>query len=172
MSTSGHLPSRRQASRQARSREASIVVRPISRGDFFGWHDAFAAFLAESGQQLSETHALRVWQWLEARPARLEGLIALLDDRVVGILHFQETVVPQTGTVEFQLQDLYVAPDVRMRGINDELIGAVYAEAERRGVDRISTFTPGDDEASIRYWDRLGDRSHIVGHGMRVQSRA
>ncbi|MGO2111329.1 MAG: GNAT family N-acetyltransferase [Pseudoclavibacter sp.] len=172
MSSSGQLPSRRQASRQARSREANVVVRPIVRGDFFAWHDAFAAFLAESGQQVTETHALRVWQWLESTPARLEAFIALLGDRVVGLLHFHETVVPASGNVEFQLQDLYEDPEVRMRGVGDELIGAVYAEAARRGISRISTFTQGTDEESLRYWDRLGSRSGVVGHDMKVQALA
>lgn len=166
------LPSRRQASRRARSREANVAVRSVTRGDFFGWHDAFAAYLAEAGGQLDETHALRVWQWLESTPARLEAFIAELAGRVVGLLHFHEAVVPTTGTVEFRLHDLYVAPEVRVRGVSDELIAALYGEAERRGIDRIGTLTPGDDAASLRYWDRLGARSGAVEFDMQVRTRA
>lgn len=166
------LPSRRQASRRARQREGPLTVRPLSSKDFFGWHDAFSVYLAESGERLDETHALRVWQWLEASPARLEALLAESGGRVVGFVHFHEMMVPSTGATEFQLLDLFVQPEFRMQGASDELIGALYAEAERRRVSRICALTPGDDEASLRYWDRLGSRSGAVVHSMPTQARA
>lgn len=153
-------------------REGTLTVRPVSPKDFFAWHDAFEAYLAESEQRLSDTHALRLWQWLESTPARLEALLAESDGRVVGLLHFQETMIPLTGETQFQLHDLFVLPEFRLQGTSDELIGALYAEAERRGVERICALARGDDEDSQRYWDRLGTRNDLISYSLPVRQRA
>ena len=172
MSPAMPVPPHRRATRQHRRREARIVIRPLGRGDFFGWHDAFAAHLALRGHRLDDTHALRVWQWLEATPPRLEAFVAELGEHICGLVHFHETVVPESGTIDVVLQDLYVHPDVRVRGVSDELIAAVHAEAARRGADRICAFKAGNDEASLRYWDRIGDRSDVVAYDLPVRALA
>lgn len=166
-------PLRRRATRLHRPRgEARIVVRPLNRTDFFGWHDAFAEHLREHGGVLTETHALRVWQWLESTPARLEAIVAEVGERVCGLLHFQETVVPASGEVHLVVLDLYAAPDVRMRGAADDLVAELHAIAEGRGVDRICTHTSTGDAASLRYWDRVGDRAEVIAFDMPVRARA
>lgn len=172
MTSAPPSPARRRSTRDRRPREARVVIRPITRRDFFGWHDALSALRSEQGARLDETHALRVWQWLEARPARLEAFVAELGERVCGLVHFQELLRPASGTIDLLVHDLWAHPEVRVRGVHDDLLAAVHAEAARRGAERIRAFEPGSDEASLRYWDRIGDRADVVAFGLPVRRHA
>ena len=55
-----------------------------------------------------------------------------------------------------QLEELYVRPEVRSRGIGAELVAALRAEASRRGGLEILINVDADDTAARRFYERHG----------------
>jgi GNAT superfamily N-acetyltransferase len=84
-------------------------------------------------------------------------LIAWEDDRPVGHAHiaWQRTHV---GVPE--IQDVFVVPERRRRGVATALTRAAEDEVRRRGWDRISLSVSSEgNEAARRLYDRLGYRA-------------
>lgn len=170
MSTLTPVTARRRSARRVAAAHPRVTVRPLARGDFFTWLDAYADHDTRTGRNLGSTHALRVWQWLEGNPSRLEGMVAEIDGRMCGFVLFQETLDATTGRVEMLITDLYEAGDARVHGVGDDLVAALYAEAGRRGVVRLRAVTPAADESALRYLDRVGTRTAYVVHDLPVRA--
>ena len=84
-------------------------------------------------------------------------LVAWDDDRPVGHAHiaWQRTHV---GVPE--IQDVYVVPERRRRGVASKLTRAAEDEVRRRGWDRISlSVSAQGNESARRLYDNLGYRS-------------
>lgn len=135
----------------------------VSR-DFFAWHDVFGASLEEHGIELTEHHALQVWQWIDEQPARLEALVAEAEDGVSGFVLFHETVQPRSGDTVFVIDDLYVVRSARHGGVAGELIGAVDALASERGASGIRIESDDDEELAEALQDRQVTPRRAVVH--------
>ena len=62
------------------------------------------------------------------------------------------------------MQDLYVVPDARRRGLGRALIQAVQTSAEHEGWQFVYWLTARDNHAARRLYDRLtsGENGHMV----------
>jgi GNAT superfamily N-acetyltransferase len=60
------------------------------------------------------------------------------------------------------LEDLYVAPPARGRGIGAALIAAVYREADVLGADRVYWLTHETNHAARALYDRVAQRSGFI----------
>lgn len=147
-------PNARRARGVRRFRATAAQVRPVVSRDFFAWHDVFGASLEEHGIELTEHHALQVWQWIDERPARLEALVAEAEGAINGFVLFHEAVQPKSGDTVFVVDDLYVVRSARRNGVAGELIGAVDALANERGASGLRVEAGDDEEIAEVLQDR------------------
>ena len=81
-------------------------------------------------------------------------LIAWEDDRPVGHAHI---AWDGTHLAVPEIQDVFVVPELRRRGIASQLTHAAEDEARRRGWDRISlSVSRSDNPAAVRLYAKLG----------------
>ena len=130
--------------------------------DFFAWHDVFGAFREERGVELTERHALQVWQWIVEQPTRLEALVAESEGALIGFVHFRETVQPRSGDVALTVDDVYVVKSSRRNGVAGELVGAAAALASERGAVGIRLEAGEDDEIAQLLQDRAGAPTRTI----------
>ena len=85
---------------------------------------------------------------------RLTYVIAWEDDRPVGHAHIAWS---DTHLGLPEIQDVFVLPELRRRGIASQLTHAAEDEARRRGWDRISlSVSRSDNPAAARLYAKLG----------------
>jgi GNAT superfamily N-acetyltransferase len=72
-----------------------------------------------------------------AVPPRFQALLATVDGRVVGYAIFFETYSTFLARPTLYLEDLFVLPATRRRGVGAALFSACAAEAVRRGCGRM-----------------------------------
>jgi GNAT superfamily N-acetyltransferase len=89
------------------------------------------------------------------RPA-LFGHVALVDDEVVGCALWFLNFSTWLGVHGIWLEDLYVKPDCRGRGLGRALLLTLAAECNRRGYGRLEWAVLDWNEPSIAFYRSLG----------------
>lgn len=140
-----------------------ITIRPLEAGDHHGWRALWTGYLAFYETTVSEAVFDSTWQRLlgdgEYEP---HGLIALREDKPVGIVHF--LMHRHCWRVEnvCYLQDLYVTEAARGTGLGQALIEAVYARADQIGCPNVYWMTQDFNESARRLYDRIGVKTPFI----------
>ncbi|AHH93507.1 GNAT family N-acetyltransferase [Kutzneria viridogrisea] len=97
------------------------------------------------------------------RPAALQGLLAVRETRLVGLVTFDTA----GDTLEIVTLDALV----RGMGIGSELVAAVVGEARRRGLARITATTTNANLDALRFYQRRQFRLLTVRQGAVDEAR-
>jgi ribosomal protein S18 acetylase RimI-like enzyme len=128
--------------RQASVRDASEVARLL--------HD----FNTEFGDPVPPVALLaeRVAEFIE----RDEAVFLLAGEGPDGVaeLRFRRSIM--TGKLDAYLEELYVAPAKRGRGLGRALLGEAMETARRRGAARMEVATSEDDTAALGLYESAG----------------
>ncbi len=123
-------------------------IEPADRADWFRlWAGYNAFYETEVAPQISE----RTWQRLIDADVPLLGRVAVLDARIVG---FSLSVLHEGTWVAAPicyLEDLFVDPAVRGKGVGRTLIGDLVALGRQRGWSRLYWHTRQDNPARKLY---------------------
>lgn len=133
------------------------LVRPLQSSDHGEWRRLWTAYLEFYEAQVTEEVYRSTWERLftdgEFEP---RGLLALVDGRPVGLVHYLfHRTCWATGN-NCYLQDLYADQDVRGKGIGRALIEAVYDEADKAGAANVYWTTQNFNHAARKLYDRVG----------------
>ena len=88
--------------------------------------------------------------------ARFSAVVAEADGKVVGMATFSEAYMTALGGAVFSIQDLYVEPGQRRRGVGRALVAEVGAIALSQGVPLIQLNVMENNAAAREFYRRLG----------------
>ena len=141
----------------------ALDIRPLRAEDEAQWRRLWTAYLTFYESSVSE----EVYRTTFARlidPDRVNqnGLIALLDGKPVGLVHY--IYHPHNWRVKdvCYLQDLYADPEVRGQGIGRALIEAVYNAADENGTPAVYWLTQEFNHTARRLYDRIGTLTPFI----------
>ena len=136
-----------------------VFVRSIVRTDLVQWRllwTGYNAFYGRAGDTaLDDAITHQTWErfFVDADPVK--GLVAVLDQQVVGLAH----VVYHPSTTRLRdvcyLQDLYTLPGARGKGVARALIERVYAQADDAGCSRVYWTTFESNATARHLYDRI-----------------
>jgi GNAT superfamily N-acetyltransferase len=151
------------------STKDGISIRPLEQGDFFAWYELFAGYAEFYGAPLSDERVMRAWAWLQGDASALRGLVAVDRERaVVGFVHVQEFERLLENDRGLHIEDLFVAPAARGKGVARALIDHVKGEARDRGFGVIRWNTLDDNETATRLSDVIGERTRLVTYDLKL----
>lgn len=107
--------------REAQPEDAGVVVSLLR---------ALAEALGEAAQFRSTEQAIRRWGFGPDR--RLWSMLAFAGTEARGVASYFPTFSTTRGAPGVYVQDLYVAPEARGRGLGQQLLAAVIRDAEAR----------------------------------------
>jgi GNAT superfamily N-acetyltransferase len=144
-----------------------VIIRGIQAEDKTPWRalwDGYNAFYASS---VSETITEKTWQRMLSDSSSLFGRVAEVDGNVVGFAH----CVLHEGTWVMSdicyLEDLFIAPEMRGRGIARQLIQALIEEGKAEGWSRLYWHTRESNPARKLY-DQLAPVEDFVLYRMNL----
>ena len=132
---------------------AAVAIGPLDDGDRARWELLAHGYKAFYESELADAEYERAWQRLVAGDA-VHALGARLDGTLVGIAHFffHPTVWLADAC---HLQDLFVDPAARNRGVARALIEAVAATARERGAFRLYWHTHSGNATARALYDKV-----------------
>lgn len=140
-----------------------LVIRPLAAADHADWHRLWTGYLAFYQTTLPETvFAATFARLLDPGHPRQNALVAELDGRLIGLVHY--IYHPHNWRLEdvCYLQDLFVDPEVRGTGAGRALIEAVYATADRNGTPSVYWMTQDFNTTARQLYDRIAKVTPFV----------
>lgn len=135
----------------------TTVVRPLTRSDQAEWRRLWRDYLAFYETEVPDAvYATYFERLLGDDPRDLNGLIAEIDGRPVGLTHYLFHRHGWKIEDVCYLQDLYADPQVRGRGVGRALIQAVYDAADAAGAPSVYWLTQDFNAEARKLYDRIG----------------
>lgn len=142
----------------------TVTVRPLAIGDKSRWTELFRGYIAFYEAAVPDRQIELTWSRLIAgAPDFHLALIAADDaDYPLGLAHVLFHRSTWSPAWYCYLEDLFVDPAARARGIGQKLIQATYAEADRRGATRTYWTTQEFNYRARGLYDKLAGKSVFV----------
>jgi GNAT superfamily N-acetyltransferase len=136
------------------------VSEPLIRVARAGDEDAILALLRELAEYERLEHRFRLTREIVARdilgvsPA-VCCTLAVVEDVAAGIMTWYPTFSSFAGARGIHLEDFYVRPDLRRRGIGRKLLACLAREAVEKGVARIEWAVLTWNRPAIAFYEKV-----------------
>ncbi len=139
---------------------ASIIIRPLRRGDgraFLDLVNALADF--EHLRRPDAAARRRLLRDAAGGRRRFNALLLFADRAPVGYAIFFETYSSFLARPTLFLEDIFIHPAHRNRGYGERLFHHCLKEARRRRCGRMEWIVLDWNKGAMRFYDRLGARA-------------
>ena len=142
--------------------DSLIVIRDPAAADEPEWRRLWAGYNDFYEKRVEETVTVATWRRLLLKSNGLLGRIALYDGTVAGFA----ACVLHAGTWTEQpicyLEDLFVDPALRGKGIGEALIDDLVAQAKEHGWSRLYWHTRDSNAVARRLYDKFAMADNFV----------
>ena len=145
----------------------SIVISSIESVPFATWKAMWLDYLGEYAVGLPDEQHQTTYTRLADPQFNLSGLIGE-SGHPVGFAHYYFHASTFHLSEACCLQDLYVSPSARGRGIGRELVEAVAGRARSRGASVLHWKTRDSNLAAQALYSRFAQRSDFVSFSLRL----
>jgi len=132
----------------------AIMIRPIVLNDKERWLDLFKQYIVFYKSNLADEQFELTWNRINS-DFNINGLIAELDGEVVGFAHYIFRPSTWDKNDFCYLEDLFVDPAVRSKGVGLALIKELETIALKNGAKRLYWTTAPDNETARRLYDKV-----------------
>ena len=142
---------------------SNFQLRALGESDFEDWKVMWGMYLDFYETQLPEDIYTTTFERLLAKDITSQNaIVAVLGDRMVGLVHF--IFHPHNWKIEdvCYLQDLYVSDSVRGRGVGRLLIESVYKEADKRGTPTVYWLTQDFNKTARLLYDKIANVTPFI----------
>jgi GNAT superfamily N-acetyltransferase len=144
----------------------SITIRNVCRNDRPDWQvlwDEYNGFYGRSGPTALDPAITELtWERFFDPIEPVHCLVAIDEDRVVGLAHYLYHRSTTRKADVCYLQDLYTAGSLRGRGIGRKLIDAVAEAASHWGSSRVYWQTKVDNETARALYDNVAEHTGFI----------
>ena len=146
----------------------AATVRPLAEGDAARWRELFRAYGVFYETEFSNELLERVWALMIEPGTGIDALVAEHEGQVVGIAHYRSHPDTFSAGRDWYLDDLFVDPDARGRGVASALIEHLHEHAERVAPGgTVRWITAADNARAQRVYDRVATRTTWVTYELR-----
>ena len=142
--------------------DTHISVRSLTRADEPQWRRLWTAYLRFYESEVSEEVYLTTFDRLLSGDEPMFGLIAEVDGRPVGLVHYLFHRHCWKLEEVCYLQDLFADPEARGLGVGRALIEAVYAAADEAGKPTVYWTTQHFNAEARKLYDRIGQLTPFI----------
>ena len=142
----------------------TVTIRPLRASDKTEWLALFRGYISFYKASVAEDVIEETWQRLLSGEEHVHRCLIAADatDKAVGLAHilFHRSTWSKTGYC--YLEDLFVRPDIRAKGVGEALIQAVYAAADARGVTRVYWSTEETNDRARGLYDKVATKTPFL----------
>ena len=144
----------------------NIAIRPVGPEDYDKWLPLWDGYNRFYGRFDATALPIEItkstWRRFFDPNEPVHALVAELDDRLVGMVHYLFHRSTTLLNDICYLQDLFTDETCRGRGVGRQLIEAVYAEAHKRGSVRVYWQTHETNARAMVLYNQVAERSGFL----------
>jgi ribosomal protein S18 acetylase RimI-like enzyme len=139
-------------------------IETLAEADHAEWAPLWRGYLTFYKADLPETTTALTFRRLIDPAETAMGACIARDDtgKALGIVHWMDHRSCWTPGDYCYLQDLFVAPEARGRGVATALIEATAQAAQARGCSRVYWITHETNAAAQALYDKVAERSGFI----------
>jgi GNAT superfamily N-acetyltransferase len=140
----------------------TIEIKTFAFDNQRAWLPLWRGYQAFYKVDIAEAVTQSTWSRMLDPSEPVHGALAMIDGKAVGLVHFLfHRSTWAIGNICY-LQDLFVAPDIRGKGIGAQLIAHVYQQARIAGCPEVCWLTHETNTTAMKLYDRVADRPGFV----------
>lgn len=144
------------------SRLMTSSVRLLRVEEFDQWLPLWKGYQEFYRVELSDEVTQTTWARFFEESEPMHAFGAFLNDEMVGISHSIFHRSCWLIDPVCYLQDLFVNPEVRGKGIGTQLVEAVESHAQEHGIKRVQWLTHETNSTGIRLYDQIATRTGFI----------
>jgi GNAT superfamily N-acetyltransferase len=139
-----------------------LLIRQLVPTDKENWLVLWRGYLEFYAQELSEEQTELSWERLLNSQDGLNALVAISGEELVGLAHYYWTPSTWTKHKDLYLEDLFVSPSHRKKGVADALIERLRTIASAAGAKKLHGQTHKDNLIARQFYGGLGTQSEFL----------
>ena len=140
----------------------NLAIRELKPHDKTQWLELWDGYLNFYQQELSEAQTELSWQRLLHAKDGLHAIVAEHDAKLVGLAHYFWTPSTWQENKDIYLEDLYVSPSTRGRGVGTGLIETLVDICLKAGGSRVHWQTHLSNKTAIALYEKLAKKSEFI----------
>ena len=140
----------------------STLVRPLELKDNSRWLELWSGYLTFYESALTQEQTELTWERLHDERFNLNGLVAVVDEKVIGFAHYLYRPSSWAENDYCYLEDLFVDETVRGAGAGRSLIDAVIVAARAKMSGRVYWTTKESNTRARVLYDSYSPASEFV----------
>jgi len=137
-------------------------IRRLRKDEYQPWLKLWGLYMEFYKQPLNEEVAQATFHRLVYSNAGMNALVYTEGDELIGFVHYIFHASTWTHGNYCYLQDLYVLPEHRGKGIATQLIQSVYGDAERLNCSRVYWLTHESNKTGISLYNKVADNAGFI----------
>lgn len=146
------------------------TVRELSANDKSVWLPLWRGYIEFYEATITETQSELTWTRLLDSGFNSYGLVAEVDGKVCGLVHYSFQTSTWSPVNYCYLEDLFVDPAIRGKGVGRALIDAVHEIALQAGSSRLYWNTDATNETARKLYDSYTKESGKVQYRIALTS--
>ncbi len=142
----------------------TLLIRSLQPSDRAAWVTLWFGYQQFYRVELPALVTEETWQRILSAREPVHGLGAFEDDRLLGITHYLFHRSTWLVTDTCYLQDLFVVPEARGRGIARTLIEGVYAAADVHGAGQVYWLTHRTNTTAQALYDKVATNAGFIAY--------
>jgi GNAT superfamily N-acetyltransferase len=144
-----------------------MEIRPLTPHDRAAWLPLWTGYLDFYNTEVAPEITAMSWQRFYDPAVPTYVLGAFVDekssnDKLIGIAHYLLHYSCRTVGPYCYLQDLFVTPELRGKGIGRALIEGVYTSAANYGADRVYWLTQDTNVDAMKLYDQVATKTGFL----------
>ncbi len=139
-----------------------LVLRKLAPADKSQWLELWAGYLAFYEHELTPEQTELSWQRLLGSSDGVNALVAEHAGELVGLAHYFWTPSTWQQNQDLYLEDLFVSPEVRGRGVGKRIIEELIQICKDAGGSKVHWQTHHTNKTAISLYQKLGQQSEFI----------
>tara|TARA_B110000196_G_C20471994_1_gene354078 strand:+ start:51 stop:482 length:432 start_codon:yes stop_codon:yes gene_type:complete len=136
------------------------MIRKIKPTDKKQWENLYEGYAKFYKVEMNKTILKTVWNWIHDKNHEVEGIVYEINNKIVGLAHYRKMPRPLRGQEIGFLDDLYVDPDYRRKGIGEKFLNYLKELSKSRGWNLIRWLTHDDNIKAKSLYDRVAEKTN------------
>lgn len=141
---------------------SNLIIRELRREDKAQWDTLWQGYLDFYRQELAPDVTQLTWLRLIDPDDQPYGFVAEEGARLRGFVHYHFHLSTWSAAGYCYLEDLFVDPGCRGKGVGRALIEAVYGAADRHGTTRVYWHTETANASARALYDKVATLTPFV----------